>query len=46
MLNDFCNECAGQDSEDVINCEFEFCPFFDYRAANLPWQEKRKEQKE
>ncbi len=45
MMNDFCKYCTGRNKEEIINCEFTACPFWKYRAFNLPYQEQRKSEK-
>lgn len=33
--NSFCRYCTGNDNKEVKNCKDKYCPFYQYRFADL-----------
>lgn len=42
MANDFCMYCCGGDKHEIKECRDKNCPFYRDRQANLPYQDRRK----
>jgi hypothetical protein len=46
-MNDFCCECFGSRTKkkEIKDCTDKCCPFYLYRYANLPYQERKRNEK-
>jgi len=37
-LNSFCKYCTGNNKDEILNCHFRYCPFYEFRMLNMEWQ--------
>jgi hypothetical protein len=42
-MNSFCRYCAGENFEEVKECDFKDCVFYPFRHSDLDWQVREQE---
>lgn len=38
-MNIFCKYCTNNNIKEIYECEFRYCPFYQFRMADMDWQQ-------